>query len=271
MKSLINIVLCLVICLSCAEKHNNKENLNDYVTFDSVTVHEKIILLPEMGDESPFKTIDINFVYPVSMNDQNLLHQLQHFFMDEPAEKVVDAMVTENIDDYTSFTREVFLELKESLDDFEKFMHKYHFQSKIEFVNKNLLSYSVDEFLYNGLNQGSHELYYKVIDLNKMKLLNESDIFVSGYKYVLRSILTDKIFTAFTNKTGIEEDDIEWEFRQLLFKTEPNNIFYLTDKGLFYLFNEHELPYQFEQKLTIFIEYAEVYNILNPDFLKMIE
>ncbi len=100
----------------------------------------------------------------------------------------------------------------------------------------NMCSYVVYEYNFTGGAHGTDNETGLVFDLTTGELLYEEDIFKAGFEEEMAKALTAHLKDSFEN-----DDDYEMLFVK---EIAPNGNFYITDKGVTYLYGRYEIgPY----------------------------
>lgn len=109
-------------------------------------------------------------------------------------------------------------------------------EGKIAYTKGNMLSYIADKYTYRGGAHGISSRYACNFDLRSGKQISEEDFFRKGYDGKLTSLLTSHL------KESLQSpEDMDMLFVE---EIEPNGNFYLSDKGITYIYNHYEIaPY----------------------------
>ena len=109
-------------------------------------------------------------------------------------------------------------------------------EGKIAYTKDNMLSYIADKYMYRGGAHGMSSRYACNFDLRTGKQISEEDFFRKGYDGELTALLTSHLEESLPSP-----EDMDMLFVQ---EIEPNGNFYLSDKGVTYIYNHYEIaPY----------------------------
>ncbi len=108
-------------------------------------------------------------------------------------------------------------------------------RGKVEGVQDDILSYSMEQYVYTGGAHGVTNRFYYNYDLETGLLLTEEDLFIGDYAVVLAPLLL-------ANLTVEEEVLGDYDTEKIL----PNGNFYLSDEGITFVYNPYEIaPYAY--------------------------
>ncbi|MCG2793702.1 MAG: RsiV family protein [Weeksellaceae bacterium] len=110
----------------------------------------------------------------------------------------------------------------------------------------------------SGYSGGAHGYYfesYKVFDLNRNVVINQTDIFKNPKDPSWNKILNDH-FTDADQREMLLVDQIE-----------PNNNFYFDDQKITFVYNQYEITAYAAGVVYITINFSEVKNRLKPEFI----
>lgn len=268
-KSLAALVAISLLLYGCKTK--TQSQVENKISFDSIRV-EKVYHLFE-NPEHPNCNLQINFSFPVKMDNKELLEQVQkQFVLDYFGEEYEEITPREAVDKYTESYIESYKELE---DDYKLeversngspipswFSYYETSENKIEYNRNNILAYSVSFNNYTGGAHGAHSTLYHVIDLKTGKLISEEEIFIEDYQEQLARILVDKIAELNEVQDAKELENIGFFSIEEIF---PNNNFLIGDEGITYAFNEYEIAAYVVGLTEVYIPFTEISTLIRKD------
>lgn len=254
---------------SCNE---NKENKTNDITFDTISVSKVYNLRND--STAPSCSLKLTYIAPVKYISDSVLKKIENelniiFFDDEvysglSAQQAADQYAENFIENY----KEEAASLNNSEDHSED-LHggEYYYsiyktiEGQILFNKADILSYQRISMDYKG-NKNSSTIYRNIVfNLKSGKVLTEKDIFIPDYKELLNNIVLYKILEQ--NNAKSPNDLIGLGFWLDDFST--NNNFYVDEKGITYIFNEDEYASRTNGKITVFVPYSDIEDILRLD------
>jgi hypothetical protein len=256
--------------ISCHGRHSKSYNK---VVFDSIVLKQQIPLLHTLDSTLPFADVQVSFTYPVKYRDDSQLVRLQQiftgtFFSDIELDKLspelaLDTYLFRYVEEYKLLSNNYY-EDKARLGDSMPMWYWYsmYLSNKILFQNDFLLSYAVENSIYEGGAHGSHNVTYTNIDLERLVTLSEEDIFVPGYFKPLAEKIVNQLMLIYQ----VNEPDSLLE--KGFFNIEdivPNNNFYLNEEGIHYAFNQYEIAPYVMGEINVTVPYSDLEDILLPN------
>ncbi|MEG0646026.1 RsiV family protein [Bacteroides sp.] len=234
---------------SCGDKMNkNTGNLK----FDSIRVNETAHLF---GDTSkPACNLVISFTYPVKSSDAMLKDSLNTYFLSAcfgdkymgmtPEEAVKDYTQT-YINDYRRDLEPMYTEDEKNKENGGSIGAWYSYyktiKSNVQFYEKNLLVYHI---YYDEFTGGAHGIYSNTflnMDLNTMRPLRLSDLFVEEYQEPLTDLIWNQLMAANKVTTHEELEDLGYGSTGEIAPTEN---FFLNKEGITFYYNVYDItPY----------------------------
>ncbi|MDD3788568.1 MAG: DUF3298 domain-containing protein [Petrimonas sp.] len=264
------IAFAMSMFFSC--KNTNKSS-GTAIAFDSITVAEKIPLLPENDTTLPYSQVDIKFTYPAKFGTKEDLKRLQQifigtFFNDQKYDSLAPQAATDTYlanykKEYTLLSNDYYSD-KQRLPAGEMpvwYWYQLSNTNKILFHNDSLLSYAVEYSDYTGGAHGSYRITYYNIDLKDIVTVSEEDIFKPNYKKPLTNIIVRSLMKQYNVNSP---DSL---IQQGFFNIEdiaPNNNFWMNEKGLHYAFNQYEIAPYSMGVIDVTVPYADLDSILKP-------
>lgn len=279
------IVFASILLLSCNKAKSSKFRADNGIVFDTIFVNKQHFL---KGDSSKSScNIRIKFVYPVSSKYANL-DSLQQIFVNrffgsaydsldvqEAVNKYVDGFILNYEQDAATFqktwnnanTDDIFAPVFTHDDDMklisEKFYPYNETLSDTVFYNAyGILSFQVKQ----TNNKGGATTFYSFqdhsLDLNRMEMLTENDIFRSGYDTALQPIFQASLMEQNNVKKLEELEDLGYFGVDEIV---PNKNFLVNNKGITYTFNRGEYSaYQLDAPV-VFIPYQSIKSLLRDN------
>ncbi|MDD2244654.1 MAG: DUF3298 domain-containing protein [Dysgonamonadaceae bacterium] len=276
-KSILAVLLVIYAALwfNGCDNENNKSNTS--VEFDTIVVQKQIPLIEVADSTLPFADFKINFIYPSKFGNDSSLIKLQQIFVQEFFGDSIDSSlsVINALNQYqTNYTKEYqslseyFESDKQKMDGKIPMWYWYfiNLENIINFKNDSLLSFAVEYSDYTGGAHGSFNVKNVNVDLKKIKVIKEQDIFIADYK----PILTEKILNRLMEKYNISTID-SLDTAGFIFPEgiAPNNNFWLDADSIHYEYNQYEIAPYYMGVTEVAIPYSDLNNILLPDgFLK---
>lgn len=269
-------ILLMVSCCALAllwSCHGNKESKTNDITFDTINVSK----VYNLGNDStaPSCSLKLAYIAPIKYADDSVLKRIENelniiFFDDEvysglSAQQAADQYAESFIENY----KQEAANLNNITDHSEDFHggEEYYYsiyktiEGQILFNKAGLLSYQRISMDYKG-NENSSTIYRNIVfSLKTGKILTEKDIFIPDYKELLNKIVLYKILEQ--NNAKSPNDLIGLGFWLDDFST--NNNFSVSNKGITYIFNEDEYASRTNGKITVFVPYSDIEDILRPD------
>jgi hypothetical protein len=266
------VVFFIFLCISCDRK--NEENA---IRFNTIQTEKTAYLFNDTL--KPSCNLKVHFIYPDSARKQSL-SILQSIFIEKTLdvsfrnltpEKALEVYAQQYLKNFKRFELpEVFNEnfCLETEDDpgenkgITGFYYYNHLTNRLLYNRNGLVSFTVQNIVYEGGARCSQTLHGYVIDLNNNRLLNEGDFAGTNYKQYIAPILAKKI--ALSN--GLENPvDLENIGYFSLEDIVPNNNFTIDDKGITYYFNEGEIAGIIIGLVQVFLPYEEISIYLKDD------
>ncbi len=266
MKIKITLLLFTILLAFACNKQNK-------MILDTIFIKKKALLLPDNKDTVPYINIniDFDFVHPKSFNNKDKLQKLQQLFqkqfLGENYQKCNSPQEAINIfiDSCVTKYREIYAKSFEEQADstlYYMYQHSISIYNKVVFTNNNLISFYVTNSSYQG---GAHGLYSKIlvsIDLKNIKEITFKDVFKKDSKEELTKIIQAKLIKIIKDKGGNKSYFFEFD------EIEPNENFYVTDKGVQFTYNQYEIAAYSSGLFDVFIPYNEIKQILKSNFME---
>lgn len=272
MKNLFYLFLAAFLFMwSCTQKKENAP-----LTFDTITIQEKVLLVPESKDTIPYAELNLEFVYPKTFRDnkhklKNLQKVFQKYILGEDytnaptPQKAIENYKENYIESYRDEVKQIYLsELKNtSKENMYKYIYSYEedIQSAVLFANDSLISISNYIYSYTGGAHGMHSTLLKSIDLKTVKPIKLQSIFQSGYEQSLAEIIQSKLLENI-KKDGKDENYF-FDFGSIM----PNENFCLTDTSLQFIYGVYEIAPYAAGQFDVEIKYEEIKELLNMEVI----
>ena len=283
--SLLIIALTVTSCFeNKSEKNSSETNATEIeqvevdvvkVEFDKLELNERMYLFPDKDTTNmPFANMEIEFNYPVKFKDEDKLAKLQQifispFFNTKPDDSFSPEQALNNyLEDYNKdykdfkspYEGERALKLKEYINNYPYF-HELQKRNAILFEDNNTLSFTVMNYSYKGGAHGNSYIKYCSIDLDKLTIITEKDIFKPDYHSFLKERLIEQLMKKYNVDTPEKLDDEGFNVSHI----EPNNNFWLNKEGLHYLFNEYEIASYVMGQTDVTIPFEDIKSIIIPE------
>lgn len=267
----LNLTICLLIIFlgSCRSK---TRNLNDN-TIKFETIHSSKTYHINNDTALPNCKLTLTFTYPVLLNDNSKLDSLQHIFITnffdesyvslnpQEAVKAYENNYVESYkDDVRTYSQDKYLEHDSLKEVFPSYVEND--STKIIFNKGDLLSYQILLTTYKGSLSSYDFMKNYVIDLNSLKVINESDLFTDGADKMLATLLKQNLMQ---DKNVKDLQDLEDLGYFGLDEMLPNSNFLLDEKGITYIFNKGEYSNYKTDALEIFIPYNEIKSLIRDN------
>ncbi len=257
MKKIVALLLMSLLIVSCSK--------SEKLTFDTLAVKQKVLLFPDKKDTIPYADIAFKFVYPKTFDgNKEHLKKLQQIFVinflnkeyknDSPQE-AINAYIKK----YTERYR------KENTDAYDEslgymFAHTLTIKDSIVFFNKSVLSFSQYFDEYTGGAHGIYGEYLKSIDLKTLKEIKLTDIFKQEKQQELTNRIRAKLLDIVVEYGGDKSYFFKFD------KIEPTDNFFITDKGIKFIYNVYEIAPYAAGMFKVEIPYDEIEDLLQDDF-----
>ncbi|MFR9165917.1 MAG: DUF3298 domain-containing protein [Dysgonomonas sp.] len=268
------LVLCGVVftmvltslMLSCHKKVVISDNTVDFETISMVNVYH-------INNDStlPSCNLRINYIYPVSYGDSNILSEIKNVFLTSFFNESYKGMeVKDALEKYKNIyvanykeDVEVFYKERRNAYDMENsdsyFSYYENLYNDIKYNRADIMSFQVVQNNNKGGNTSFKQYANYVMDLKTAKILKEEDLFASGYEKVLNAAFIDKLLKK--NKVGNIQDLEDLGYFGIE-EIAPNNNFLVDGKGVTYIFNRGEYSVLQLEEINIFLPFEEIKSIL---------
>lgn len=261
--------LVFVAIFSCRPKENiSKEN---DIQFD--TIHMVNNYHIDNDSTQPSCNIKLAFTYP-SLSKETNVDSLQDIFIScffnetymglspqAAAKDYINSYIENYKEDFRIFSQDRIEH--DSMDDV--YSSYYETDSNDILFNKNgILSFQVTKTNYKGGATSYDDIKNYVIDIKKMQLVDETDIFYDEYEKALNTVLRDNLLKTKKVKSLSELENLGYfGLDEML----PNGNFTLDDKGITYIFNKGEYSSLKTDPIKIFIAYDEIAPLVKENSL----
>ncbi len=266
MKKISYLFIVVVLCIGCTSPKQS-------ITFDTIIIDEKFLLLPDETDTVPYGEMDIEFTYPKELaTNKDKLEKLQKLFQryclgedyeNFSRQEAFEKLKKDYTEDYRAEMTEYYLEDRETKTREELFFYSYSYdldkKDSIVFYNNAFISFSNFEYFYSGGSHGMHGTWLYSIDLNSLERIGVDDVFKPETSDELIDVISDKLQQIFTE---FDVDDPTLYLNEL---TVTDN-FYITETGVQFTYNPYEIAPYAVGELDVVITYDEIKDLLLPDF-----
>jgi hypothetical protein len=258
-------IMLFFLCISCSKR---AKTTNDTISFNTIRVDEKYPS-ENVGPKANISChLSITFIYPDFYRDSNVLHKLQSVFIERmfsmkyaglSPEQAIDSFKKQYIKD---FHGEKFSDGDYDLEDESGFQYYLDLKNTITYNGNNLVSFLVENEIFEGGAHGAHSVFGYVIDLNTGEYITEDTFAGTDYKKNLSEVIVKKIAEA--NKVT-DPKQLEDKGYNNIGDIVPNGNFTIDEKGITYYFNEYEIAAYFIGITKVFIPYEELKIFITDD------
>ncbi len=278
-------VIASLLMMSCNGAKNSKFRADNGIVFDTIVVDKNFSL--KNDSINPSCSIHIKFVHPVSSKYADL-DSLQRIFIRRFFGPAYDSLsVQDAVDKYVA---NFFASYKEDVATFQKtlkssgsddifapvftydddlgtisekyYSYKEELSDSIYFNARGVLSFQVKQSSNKGDAATFNSYQNYCIDLNRLELITENDIFRSGYDAALQPIFQTSLMEQNSVNTLVDLADIGYFGVDEIV---PNRNFLINDQGIIYTFNKGEYSaYQLDAPV-VFIPYQLIKLLLREN------
>jgi hypothetical protein len=126
-----------------------------------------------------------------------------------------------------------------------------------------LLSVGYGSYSYMGGAHGNHATIVATYDTKARRAFTLNDIFLPGYEKILDKAIENAIRKQFGLAKGAPLSEVLFNDT-----VEHNNNFYLTGKGIVFLYNPYEAAAYAMGEIEAFVPFKEIKTVVKPAFLK---
>lgn len=262
--------LVAVGLLSACGSDAKKVKEND-IRFDTMTLKESYHM--KNIETNPGCSLQINFLYPVEYQNQQVLKAAQQQFiraflgddyMQCSPREAVSLYAVNYLNDFkkreTDFESDVEEHGSEPNDEWYS---SYEILSDSIYYNQNdLLSMVVSKEYDTGGAHNAHHYTNRVIDLRTGERVTEAAVFIEDYQDDLAKIIVDAI-ALYNNVDKVSELENIGFFN--INEIYPNKNFYVDEIGITYTFNEYEIAAYVVGATSVRIPYEKIRHLLRKE------
>lgn len=273
-KSFLILLATSYIFFSCSNITNKHA---ETLKFDSIQVNQTVHLF---GDTAkPACNLVINFTYISQAADTAMQKQLNAFFLSKcfgeeytdvtSPEKAAEMYAQKYTSDYRKDLEpmyqkeEKYQNLDNNMSPGAWYSYYKNVESHIQSLSKQLLVYKLRYEEYTGGAHGVYMNYFYNIDLRTLKPLRLEDIFVKDYQTPLTQLLWNQLMADNNASSKQELEDLGFGTTGELMPTEN---FYLTAKGITFLYNIYEIAPYVMGAIEISLPWDALAEIKNSQF-----
>lgn len=256
--------------LSACGSDARKVKEND-IRFDTMALKESYHI--KNIETNPGCSLQINFVFPVEYQNQQVLKAVQQQFvgaflgddyMQSSPREAVNQYAENYLNDFkkreTDFESDVEEHGSEPNDEWYS---SYEILSDSIYYNQNdLLSMVVSKEYDTGGAHNAHHYTNRVIDLKTGERVTEAAVFIEDYQDDLAKIIVDAI--ALYNNVDKASDLENIGFFNVN-EIYPNKNFYVDEIGITYTFNEYEIAAYVVGATSVRIPYEKIRHLLRKE------
>lgn len=278
-------ILASLLMMSCNGAKNSKFRADNGIVFDTIKVDKQYFL--KNDSTKPSCSIHIKFVYPVSSKYADL-DSLQRIFLSrflgasydslgvqDAVDKYVANFIASYKDDVATYQKtlknsgsdDIFAPVFTHDEDISKLSERFYFyreelSNSIFYNSQGVLSFQVKQSNNKGNADAFNSYHNYSIDLSKLDIITEDDIFTSGYDAALQPIFQTSLMEQNNVNTLVDLADIGYFGVDEIV---PNRNFLINDKGITYVFNKGEYSaYQLDAPV-VFIPYQLIKSLLREN------
>lgn len=278
-------VIVSLFILSCNGAKNSKFRADNGIVFDTIVVDKQYFLKNDSTKHSC--SIHINFVYPVYSKYADL-DSLQRIFIkrflgasydsltvQDAVNKYVANFIASYEEDVATFQKtlnnfgsdDIFAPVFTHDEDISQISERYYsykeeLSDSIFFNARGVLSFQVKQSNNKGDAATFNSYQNYNIDLNRLTIITENDIFTSSYDMALQPIFQASLMEQNKVNNLVDLADIGYFGVDEIV---PNRNFLINDKGIIYTFNKGEYSaYQLEAPV-VFIPYQQIKSLLREN------
>ncbi len=257
--------------LSACGSDAKKVKEND-IRFDTMALKESYHI--KHRETNPGCSLQINFVFPVEYQNQQVLKAVQQQFvraflgddyMQSSPREAVNQYAENYLNDFkkreTDFESDVEEHGSEPNDEWYS---SYEILSDSIYYNQNdLLSMVVlKEYDTGGAAHNAHHYTNRVIDLRTGERVMEAAVFIEDYQDDLAKIIVDAI-ALYNNVDKVSDLENIGFFN--INEIYPNKNFYVDEVGITYTFNEYEIAAYVVGATSVRIPYEKIRHLLRKE------
>ncbi len=257
--------------LSACGSDAKKVKEND-IRFDTMALKESYHI--KNIETNPGCSLQINFVFPVEYQNQQVLKAVQQQFvraflgddyMQSSPREAVNQYAENYLNDFkkreTDFESDVEEHGSEPNDEWYS---SYEILSDSIYYNQNdLLSMVVlKEYDTGGAAHNAHHYTNRVIDLRTGERVMEAAVFIEDYQDDLAKIIVDAI-ALYNNVDKVSDLENIGFFN--INEIYPNKNFYVDEVGITYTFNEYEIAAYVVGATSVRIPYEKIRHLLRKE------
>ncbi|WP_343700370.1 DUF3298 domain-containing protein [Chitinophaga sp.] len=243
-----------------------REDTTGAVLFEVFTSSDSVMLLPT-HPKSPQGLAMCSMVWPIGGADESSLTLIRKTLTPGGAPAEPEKIVRQPID---TFLRD-YKAVRDDVDTNElnkgigaSWNWDAQTETRVVWNTWPLLVFENADYSFTGGAHGNYGSSYTVLDLAQKKVLQVSDVFKPGSQPALSAALEK----AFRKKYAVPAK--EPLNKRYLFepRIQPNNNFYITDKGAVFNYMPYEIAAYAVGQITLFVPFEEVKNYVNEAYLK---
>lgn len=237
------LVLLGLLVVSCNKK--SKTDV-DALTLGSATLQDNAAMKKNPSQIGLSQTVSID--YPLDYPETEVLKNVRRVMLNDffPESDSIfedpDGLLIAYVDNYKQFFYEsesTYADMEDEESMFTSFPWSNNQKTIVRYNDDYLFSYTVEIDRFSGGAHGEHRFVNSVVDLTSGKKITEDDLFTEKAKAIVASIIIDKIKKQ--NKLNSVEALTEIGYFDLNEELSLNTNFYITKKGITYMFNEYEI------------------------------
>lgn len=218
-------------------------------------------------------TIDINIELPISYQDDKMLQHIKTIIIHELFGNFKMGYPNDSLLYY--FAKELKSEyIENNLDFAEKitadsrlvFNNSFFLEGFSLLNDENIFSYGISRDVdFGGTHPAKTRFFYN-FNLKNGTIIQESDLFIEGYKEALTEIIKSKIIENSQSNGDIPSIASFENTEYIVEAIHPNDNFYINDEAICYVFNPYEIaPINYIGETEVVLPYATIQHLMKVD------
>jgi len=238
--------------------------------FDLYTIIDSFKLMPTLKN-SPEADFNASILWPVKKNSftdylkKEIVHYIRKGYNGTDINYLLRESRNEFLKEYKNDMKDV------SASDVKESNFGYNYESSqqwsVQYESDNILSLAVLNYFYSGGAHGYGAHDYLNIDKKRKKVIHISEVLINPQSKQLLKILEKRyrmqlhvpMNTSLT-EAGLFDNEIK----------ELAGVFYLTEKGIGFLYNQYEIAPYGAGPIEIFVPFSDLSGMLSPTFQRIL-
>jgi len=218
-------------------------------------------------------TIDMNVELPITYKDEKMLDKIRTIITSELFGnfKVVypdDSVLYYFAENLKSEYVENNLDFAEKITDDNRlaFNSSFVLEGFSLLNDEHIFSYGISRYIDFGGTYPAKTRFFFNFNLANGTIIQESDIFIEGYKEQLTEIIKNKIIEDSHNNQEVPYIDSFENTEYVLDAIKPNGNFYINDEAICYVFNPYEIaPVNYIGETEVVLPYKLIRHLMKDE------